>query len=775
MDRPQAPHNAGEEIHLGDYIRVIRKRLWLFVGVFVLVAAAGTVYTFLITPEYQAEIKLEILDTPEGGMNLLAGLSGLKGDRIDTEIEKVRSRDVARAVVLNRDLNAVVTVEAGNPRVAVTGARAAQATRRAPCVVRLAFHDNGSRFTVTDAQGTVLGTGADGTFDQGGLVLALKEAVAHDGDQVRVTIIETEAAVDRLLDRMSVYRIGDTRLVGIAVRDTDPERARATVAECARVFAGRNLEEKNAAAREVNRFISDRRAVYEERRTAAAGELQAFKEKHNIFSLDARSASLVEQMGGLEKERAARTLEWERLDNAIGQVARNGGTTPPEIFPPQSALEQLASRLALLTVERERLLSQVTASHPQVVAVDAQIAEIRRTILAKLTSTRDVVQGDLDGIARQLAAFDDQIKTLPELDKEGVEKLRSVKFYEEMVMQMAAKAEEFAIVEVSTLSSVRVTQEAWVPGAPVKPRRGVNILLALVLAAVAGLGAVFLREYFDNTFNTTEEVAQALGLPVLVTIPCLRRRGAGEVVMDRKEGLAYLTLDSPVTEAFKTLKTAVEFMEHGATHRVVQVTSSVAGEGKSTIAANLAISFATAGHTTLLVDADYRQPTVHQIMRTENQAGLVDILFKGMSWHETVQETQVPGLKVITSGLAGPSIAQGIRMESLAPFIADVKAAYDYVVVDSPPCMAVDDSLRVGRVMDMVLLVVDLGHADRGTALRCVGRCRQNGIRITGLVVNDCKGMERYSRTAGYYQYYLYGRNITADTVERKWRIRIGK
>ena len=104
MDRPHSPHNAGEEIHLGDYIRVIRKRLWLFVGVFILVAAAGTVYTFLITPEYQAEIKLEILDTPEGGMNLLAGLGGLKGDRIDTEIEKIRSRDVARAVVLNRDL-----------------------------------------------------------------------------------------------------------------------------------------------------------------------------------------------------------------------------------------------------------------------------------------------------------------------------------------------------------------------------------------------------------------------------------------------------------------------------------------------------------------------------------------------------------------------------------------------------------------------------------------------------------------------------------------------
>jgi len=764
------------EISFADYITVLRKRIYLFSVVFLLVTAGGLFYTFTVTPLYEAELKLEIMDMPEEGMELLHSLSGIQNDKVETEIEKIKSRDIARRVVENLSLNHDTEPVRGRPDVLFRGVHAPGASGNRPAVFFVRFLSRG-RYRVEDAEGRPIGEETAESFATPEVSFTITRRHARPGEAVKLTVYDLERSVTRLLDRTDISRIGATSIIRIAVRHPFPRLAAGIAREFADVYAAENLRQKNASAREVNKFISRRRAYYNRKKQKALEELEDFKAAHNIFSLDAKNSALVDRIAELETVKALKQVELDRLDKALSLVeSGDDGSVTPEIFAPQSGLEQLSAKLAMLTVLKKKLLNGLTPDHPRVKETEVQIKEIKAAIRRKIAATRKVVEAELDSIDKQIASCNKEVEKLPELDRNLVEKLRDVRFYEEMELQMAKKSEESAIVEVSTLSSVRITQRPVVPDTPVTPHTPINIVLTLVTALLAGLGIVFTREYFDRTFNSAEEIEEFLGEDVTVVIPYVRKHLSRDVYAVPREGLAYLSPDSPITEAFRTLKTAIEFSGANTGRRVYQISSAGAGEGKSIISSNLAITFANAGVKTLLIDADYKKPVLHKIFKCENRVGFIDMLYKGVSVRETLQHTDIEHLDLISSGIILDGTMQSIHYEKLVPLLDELKTMYEIIFFDTPPLLAIDDSIRIGRIVDGLIMVIALGKVDRRAVKRCMTRCRNTGISPAAIVANDCKKTERYTRSYNYYQYYPYAsKKKDARPVEKKWRIYLKK
>lgn len=774
--RPDSTETAEEEINLSDYIRIVRKRSILFFALFLCIIAGGTAYTLLTTPVYEAEIELEILDSPEEEMDILSSFTGLKRDRIETEIEKFRSRDIARSVVQRLRLDISVSAEQGNPDIHITQASVAGLSRSEPRVFYLICGNN-DIFTLADSDRHAVAQSSEGTVSTSNAQFAIEAVRTSPGDTVRITVSHVESAVNTLMNRTSVSRIGDTDLIRIAVQHTCGETAVEITKAFADVYSQKTLRDKNTSARKINAFVSERRAFYKNKRLEASRRLQEFKRQHNLFSLETKNASLIKQMAEMKSLKAAKKVELDRITNAFEMVAsgRRDSTTP-EIFPPQSGLEQLSARLSMLRINRKKLLNSLTPDHPRVIETDIQIREIQQTIQNKLTATQETVKAELASIDRELAQYDEQVSQLPRLDRDMVEKIRDVKFYEEMELQMAKKAEEFTILEISNLSSVRISQKPVIPEKPVTPNIPISIVLTVITGIVCGLGIVFFAEYMDNTFDSAEDIEEYIGEDVMVVIPYIRKRFSRDVQTQPEESLAYLSADSPITESFRTLKTSLEFMDRGNRGRVFQVTSSVAGEGKSMISSNLAITFANSEVKTLLIDADYKKPMLDKILKCENRMGFVDMMHKELSMRETIQHTEIEHLDFIPSGLVLDSSMQSIHYEKFVPVLDELKQIYEYIIIDTPPLLAIDDSTRIGRIADGMIMVISLGNVDRNAARRCFSRCRNNGINIAGIVANDSQKTERYTKSYNYFNYYPYSSEKKRDRpAEKKWRIYLTK
>lgn len=282
-----------------------------------------------------------------------------------------------------------------------------------------------------------------------------------------------------------------------------------------------------------------------------------------------------------------------------------------------------------------------------------------------------------------------------------------------------------------------------------------RVLLNTVLAALAGLllavGAAYLLEYLDDTLKSADDVDAAVGLSTLGAI--IRMKGdADRAPMYRLATILYPR--SPAAEAYRTLRTNIEFAAVEAPVRAILVTSSVPGEGKTTTAANLAAVFAQAGKRTVLVDCDLRKPGVHRIFGLPNATGLTTMLRNERAeLADVAQSTEQESLRVVTTGPLPPNPAELVRSERMRAALGRIAAEADYVIVDSPPLQAVTDAAILSTLVDGTLLVVDAGRTRSGAVRSGREALAKVGARVLGVTLNRLSE----SMSGAYYYYDYYG------------------
>lgn len=303
-----------------------------------------------------------------------------------------------------------------------------------------------------------------------------------------------------------------------------------------------------------------------------------------------------------------------------------------------------------------------------------------------------------------------------------------------------------AVTKGSQINSITVIEVA-APGSMVGPNAKMNVLLAALIGLGLALGAVLVMEYLDDTVKTTDQVERRLGLPGLATIHRI------EDILERRDGLVtVLKPRSPDAEAFRSLRTNLRFSVLRKPHASLLITSAHPGEGKSSVAANLAVAIAQSGQNVVLLDADLRRPSLHRFFGLPNSLGMTSLLLDDqLTVEDALQDVaDVPGLKVLTTGPLPPNPAEVLESPDLTALMARLRDGADAVIVDSPPLLVVTDAAILAGKADGTVLVVDSCTTRTDAARRAIAVLEKIGVTPVGAVVNKLD----LRAVSGYYYYY---------------------
>ena len=298
------------------------------------------------------------------------------------------------------------------------------------------------------------------------------------------------------------------------------------------------------------------------------------------------------------------------------------------------------------------------------------------------------------------------------------------------------------------LNVINIIEQAALPIIPIGPNKAATILLAATIGFILAAGAAYPLEYLDDTMKNPDDVQKALGITTLGAVPVMKVEVGNE--------LSVLTQSqSPSSEAYRVLRTNLQFAEVERRLDTLLITSPTPGEGKSMTAANLAAALAQGGRRVILVDADLHRPRLHRIFSLRNNTGLTTALINDTSGNldDILQDTSVSGLHVLTSGPLPPNAAELLGSTRMRELLADLHTRSDIVVVDSPPVTALSDAAVLATQTDGVLLVLDAGHTRREVAKRAMDALGRVNARVIGALLNRMPG----SGLGYYYYYYHYG------------------
>lgn len=308
--------------------------------------------------------------------------------------------------------------------------------------------------------------------------------------------------------------------------------------------------------------------------------------------------------------------------------------------------------------------------------------------------------------------------------------------------------EDIRVAEASSLNNLVIDEQARVSNTPIRPRTVTNTLLAGVVGLMLALGVVFLIEYLDDTIRDPDSLAQATGLSTIGLI-------AKQAARDNVENLVMVAQPrSANAEAYRQVRTNVQYVGVSRALSTILVTSPNAGEGKTTTAANLAVALAQAGSQVILVDSDMRRPTLHHKFGLPNQTGLTSLLLSKENSADFIQATDVANLRLITSGPLPPNPAEMLHSERMKQLLTWLQETADFVVLDSPPVLAVTDSVLLSQLASTTLIVVEAGKTRHQSLALAIQQIEAVEGHIAGLLINKID-----PRRSGYYYNYYYKAN----------------
>lgn len=403
-------------------------------------------------------------------------------------------------------------------------------------------------------------------------------------------------------------------------------------------------------------------------------------------------------------------------------------------------------------VKREGMTQQGMGNkHPQVLALDSQVIKYKELILGEVQAHLAGLQNRLEAAKKRkesLQAYTDGAKK--DLIDQGATyndyKIAKdeVTYIEALLVKFKETYSETKAGLALVKSPATIYAEAEAESRPAKPNVAINLALGGVLGLMFGFGLAFVLEYMDTTVKSLDDVERFLGVPVLAVIP----KDVG--VLHQTSGF------NPDAEAYRILRTNIEFNRGNPDANCITVTSGGAGEGKSTTLCNLATVCAQGGYSVLLIDADLRRPSMHALFEVSNATGLTNYLTSNVRLEDVVVRTPVDNLYFMPSGMLPADSAGILNSQRMSELIADVKSRFDLVLIDSPPILGVSDASVLSNVADMTMLVVQHRKLPRHMLMRVKQTVENVGGQVLGVVLNnvDIRSDSQYAYYTSYYTYY---------------------
>jgi tyrosine-protein kinase Etk/Wzc len=703
---------SDDEINLSEIFSVLRESRGMIAIATACTLAIGSLYAFLWTPSYRADVLIQVDDDSGAGSinDKLGDLASLFQNKAssDTEIELMRSRMVVGDAVsrLHLDIDArphyfpvlgapyarfmkgdgLTEAPLGLGGFAWGGERISVLNFDVPARLydkkfTLIARD-GERYELLSPDGSIVikghvGVAASGGTDAGPVKLSVSALVARPGTRFDLSRASTQETIADLQKNLKIAeKAKQSGIIGMSLDDPDAEAVTRTVNTIATLYVQRNVDRKSAQAQQMLTFLGDQLPQLRADLDRAEARYNDFRARNGAVDLEEQSKLLLQTV----------------IDNRIKVVA--------------------------LQQQRAEFVQRFTTVHPSVIALDAQIGELQR----------------------QSSEYEKQIGGLPSVQQDAVRLLRDVKVSNDLYTNLLNSTQQLRVLKAGQLGNVRTVDYAVVPEKPVAPKKGLAMVLSALIGLFAGSALAVGRRMLSRGLETPSEIEAAIDVPVYAIISRSERQAALESARRRKAStasvLAYSAPNDVAIEGLRSLRTALQFGVLKMRNKVVMVTGPRPGVGKSFVSLNFSAVLAAGGERVLLIDGDMRRGDLDGMLGLSRQPGLSELL-NGADLDSAIKRDILPGLDVITGGAMPNRPSELLMSDHLSDALTELRKRYDYVIIDSPPVLAVTDPGLIGRQVDATLLVVRHGCHTGAELSETMRQLASAGVPLDGALLTD--------------------------------------
>ena len=758
------PEGTESDVNLLDYWRAVRKRLWLVIGVAALVTTLATIYVARKPDVYEASSRVQV-DLENNSMYAGKTTPYIYSPVNDpayfnTQLQILTSPGLLRRVVKTLDLE---------HNQGFLRPQSAQPHSTWKTIMRM------------------WGVGSQDKKDESKqpkeLPLTATMAPATSSEDLTeakrlapyVSALQGGLKVEPVREsRGGLYK--ETRLIDISYQHGDPATAAKITNAVADTFVRANLEKKNENNTTTSEFLSRRVAELQSQIRTDEEKLVSYAKNNQILSLDASQNTVVERLGGLNKQLGE--AEKDRIDAETKyNAAKVPGAAAALAEANSKDIADSEAKLADLKQKRAQLMVDATEEAPEMKEINQQIAELQKHLTETRARNTSTTLTNLETEYRQTLAREEALRksfnqqkgeTLTQNEAAINYRIlqQEIETNKGLLDSLLQRSKENDVVLAGRPNNISIVDYAITPDYPIGPARMRSVMLAFVLALALGIGLALFLEYLDDTVHSTDDVEKFLRLPALAVIPAMgsgaarRRLLTPANALQKRNGsnggnpelLLNLTGRSALAESYRQLRTSILLSTAGRAPKTLLVTSSLPGEGKTTTAVNTAISLAQTGANVLIIDADMRRPRLRSIFDLPEKEGLSSILsseMKPQDMLDAIAKDPATGLHVLTSGPIPPNPAELLGSDQMRKLISVLGVPFTHIVIDSPPVSSFTDGVLIASMVDGVLLVVQGGKSSRGVVRRSRQLLLDVGAKIFGVVLNNVS-----IRSHDYYYYH---------------------
>jgi capsular exopolysaccharide synthesis family protein len=718
---PSAPKPSEDMIDLHHLWGIIRRRANVILGATILGTVLAAIFIFQLTPRYTAEATV-MLETRKNQMvDFTSLMAGLTGDQsvVRSEMEILKSRALADKVAEKLDID---NWPEFNPSLRKPGFFEA-------LLSPFAWAANAVRSLTTSSSAAALNS----------------EARTRDRKAAEVSL---------LMNRMEITNDGRSYLIKIHAQSTNRDAAALIANTFVDFYLLDQIEAKFDEVKRATGWLNDQLDQLREKVRDSEHAVEVYKDQNNLTQTTKGTTLSEQQLSELNSQLILATADRAQKESSLAQI-RSGAESAAVMNSP--LVEKLRADEADLRHKKAELSNRYQPSHPTMVNLQSQIDDIKRKIDEESSKTVRSLQGDVAAARAKETSLRDQLASLQKstnqegrLDVQLRELQREADANKLLYENFLTKFKQTSTEEDIQQADARLVSSALPPRIPSFPKKTVLIGFSFLVSLLIGAAAAFILERLDNGFRNAEQVEKMLGVSTLGLVPGIVRQELPQDVVVKRPTSQY-------SEAIRSIRTALRYSDVDNPPKVVLITSSLSGEGKTVFATSLARSVARSGGKALLIDCDLRRPSISQLLNVDGDPGVLDIFAENANADALIRVDEDSGMHYIPSkgGTANPQDL--LSSQQMRAFLERMRARYDLIVLDAPPVLAVSDPIILSHFVDTTIYLVRWEATPRPIVTGAVKMLRANGGAIAGVVLSRVN--TRKHATYGYGDSgYYYGR-----------------